>query len=57
MITGLLLLATVALIVLKAAGILAISWFVALIPALILLALGLIGVVVAVVIAVFANLS
>lgn len=57
MIAAFLLLATVALIVLKAAGILAISWFIALIPALILLAFGLIGVIVAVIIAVFANLS
>lgn len=53
MLAALLLLATIALIVLKAAGILAISWFVALIPALVLLVFGLVGVVIAAVMGAF----
>lgn len=43
MIAAFLILATIALVVLKAAGILAISWVVAVLPALVLLALGLIA--------------
>lgn len=53
MLAALLLLSSIALIVLKAAGILAISWFVALIPALILLALGLVGALIALVMGAF----
>lgn len=55
MIAALLLLASIALIVLKAAGILAISWVIALLPAAVLLALGVIGTIVFLVIAAFAT--